>query len=48
MINKDKTLDIMLAEGNHCFDEICVELEITPNELDMKIKARSDIITYYK
>jgi hypothetical protein len=38
----------MIWEGNHCFDEFCVEFALTPSELEEKIKSKVDIIKFYK
>ena len=45
---KMQKIEMMISEDNCCFDEMCVKMDMTPNELDSRLKYRSNIITYYK
>jgi hypothetical protein len=45
---KERAFNMMISEGNHCFDEYCVEFNLTPSELEEKIKNKSDIVKFYK
>ena len=43
-----KTFEQYIIKSRPSFDEICVEMEMPLSEVERMIKARDNIITFYK